>query len=179
MKKEPWYGWNRQFNIDMRAEKEGIIATSVEETFEYWKTTVRSRSPKWDHTYFGMLWWTSVTDCLDRGSGVWALYSFFLSSWGAFIHLEGGHHNIELIRKQKYSRNSYVSVLTDKGLFWDHYFYHVVGKERSRWLLMLKSFRGLFRAAEYLHICGTEWDTSGGTEGVRWNDGETNLRKFM
>lgn len=78
-----------------------------------------------------MLWWRSVTDCPGRGGGVWALNSYFLSSWGAFIHLEGGHHSTEQIRKLKYPRYSFVSVLTDKAVFWDHCFYQY-GWEREK-----------------------------------------------
>lgn len=55
----------------------------------------------------------------------------------------------------------------------------MVRKQRSRWPLASKSFSGLFRAAEYLPIRGTGWDTPGVTEVVGWNDIVTHLRKFM
>lgn len=67
----------------------------VEEIFGCWKTTGRNKSPKWDGTYFVVVWWSSVADCLGREGGVWAFNSYFLSSWGTFIHLEGRHHDTE------------------------------------------------------------------------------------
>lgn len=104
----------------MRAEKGGIIAASVEETFECCKTAGRNKVRL---DIFGC----GVVEVSNRLLGqrrmVWALSSFYLSSWGLFIHLEGGHHNIEQIRKLIYSRYSFVSVLTDKALFWNHCFY--------------------------------------------------------
>lgn len=160
MKKEHWCGWNRPFSIDMRAEEGGIIVTSVEEIFECWKTTGRNKSPKWDGTYLDVVWWRSVTDCLGREGGVWALNSYFLYSWGLFIHLEGtialsksGSWNIQGVLLYQFLQTKPFSGTTVS--------INVVGKERSR-LLRSQSFRGLFRAAECLQICGTEWDTLGG-----------------
>lgn len=133
---------------------------------------------RWD------LFWCGVVEARNRLPGqrrrCMGLNSYFLSSWGAFIHLEGGHHSIEEIRQLKYSRCSFVSVHTDKGLFWDHCFYQC-SWEREK--LMTFKEQKLLGTIWSSWVSSDLWDLMKYiwryTEGVLWNDGEINLRKFM